>query len=65
MDYKEPNVFSKSTESFPIEDRNISEYKKVYHILDELGFNNLKGQFSEHQIQVNCYQRNEQNSERH
>lgn len=31
---------------------NISEYTKVYHLLDELGFSDHKFIFSEHQIRV-------------
>ena len=29
-----------------------SEYKKVYHLLDELGFSDHKYTFSEHQLRV-------------
>ena len=31
---------------------NKTEYRKVYHLLDELGFSNHKYVFSEHQLRV-------------
>lgn len=33
-------------------DDNILEYKKVYHLLDELGFSDHKCIFNKHQLRV-------------
>lgn len=51
MEYKAQKLFKSPTETLvPLDNGHKSEYRKVYHLLDELGFSNLKSQFSEHQI---------------
>lgn len=51
MDYKAQTFFKNSTGVLStLKNDHKSEYGKVFHLLDELGFSNLKGQFNEHQI---------------
>lgn len=56
MDYKGQKLLKNSTEALASLKRDQkSDYRRVYHLLDELGFGNLKSQFSEHQIMVSKF----------